>query len=121
MPPTSNRCEFLTGHTLFQEGENSRELYMLVTGAVEVVMHGQKIATITEGGSLFGEISFLLQTPRTATVRTIAPSEFLVINDVEGLVETQPMLMARIAKLLAQRLREMDERFIALRKTMMGT
>jgi CRP-like cAMP-binding protein len=121
MSPLSNRVEYPPGQVLFSEGDDSRDLYMLVTGAVEVIMHGQKLATVEEGGALFGEISFLLETPRTATVRTIAPSEFLVITDVESLVETQPMLMARIAKLLAQRLREMDEKFLALRKTLMGT
>jgi hypothetical protein len=31
------------------------------------------------------------------------------------------MLMARIARLLAQRLREMDEKFLALRKSALGT
>lgn len=121
MPPTSNRVEYPAGQVLFQEGDNTRDLYMLVTGAVEIIMHGQKLATVTEGGSLIGEISFLLETPRTATVRTTLPSEFLVISDVESLIDTQPMLMARIAKLLAQRLKEMDEKFLALRRSLVGT
>lgn len=121
MPTTSNRVEIPAGQVLFEEGDNSKDLYMLLAGSVEVVMHGQKLATISDGGSLFGEISFLLETPRTATVRTTSPSEFLIISDVESLVETQPMLMARIARLLAQRLREMDEKFLALRKTVLGT
>ncbi|MBM3270634.1 MAG: cyclic nucleotide-binding domain-containing protein [Candidatus Sericytochromatia bacterium] len=119
--PASNRVEYPAGQVLFEQDDNSRDLYMLVTGAVEVIMNGQKLATINEGGAIFGEISFLLDTPRTATVRTTAPSEFLVITDVESLLETQPMLMARIAKLLASRLREMDEKFLALRRTLLGT
>jgi CRP-like cAMP-binding protein len=119
--PVSNRVEYPAGQVLFEQDDNSRDLYMLISGSVEVIMHGQKLATISEGGSIFGEISFLLEVPRTATVRTIAPSEFLVIGDVDSLVETQPMLMARIAKLLAARLKEMDEKFLNLRKTLLGT
>lgn len=117
----SSRKEVAPGFILFREGDQSRELYMLITGGVEVSKQGQIIASIQEGGSIIGEISFLLGSPRTATVRTTASSEFLVIEDVEQLIETQPALMARVARVLAERLAAMDEKFVALRRTILGT
>lgn len=120
MSETSTRRTYQAGQALFLEGQQSHELYMLLSGGVDIQMHGQIIASVNEAGSVFGEVSFLLESPRTATVIANQPSEFLVIYDVASLVETNPMLVARIARLLAQRLREMDERFVKLTQTVRG-
>ena len=116
----STRKTYMAGQALFLEGDNSHELYMLLSGGVDIQMHGQTIASVNEGGSVFGEVSFLLESPRTATVIANQPSEFLVIHDVGSLVDTNPMLIARIARLLAQRLKEMDERFVRLSQSVRG-
>ena len=113
-----DRREFAAGAYIFREGEPAGELYMLITGAVEVSLAGQAVARITDGGAIFGEMSLLLGSPRTATVRTIAPSELLVIHDLNVLVETQPALLIRIATQLATRLKDMDERFVQLRRAL---
>ncbi len=113
-----DRREIAAGAYIFREGDPAGELYMLITGAVEVSLAGQAVARITEGGSIFGEMSLLLGSPRTATVRTIAPSELLVIHDLNVLVDTQPALLVRIATQLATRLKDMDERFVQLRRAL---
>ncbi len=48
------------GDTLFLEGDESQDLYFLVSGHLEVLKGDKKIAEITEPGALFGELSFLL-------------------------------------------------------------
>jgi CRP-like cAMP-binding protein len=57
------------GDTLFVEGEESQDLYVLVSGHLEVLIGEKKIAEITEPGALFGELSSLLGAKRTATVQ----------------------------------------------------
>lgn len=113
-----DRREFPAGHFIFREGDSAGELFMLITGGVEVTLAGQVVARISEGGAILGEMSLLLGLPRTATVQTTAPSEFLVIHDLNTLVETQPALLVRIASQLAHRLKSMDEQFVHLRKSL---
>jgi CRP-like cAMP-binding protein len=48
------------GKTIFLEGDASQDLYILVSGQLNVFKGNKKIAQITEKGSLFGEMSFLL-------------------------------------------------------------
>ena len=57
------------GDPLFLEGDESQDLYFLVSGHLEVLKGDKKIAEITELGALFGELSFLLGAKRTATVQ----------------------------------------------------
>lgn len=61
--------DFHQGQTLFQEGENSQNLYILVEGKLDVLKGQQVINSIVEPGAVFGEMSFLLGSRRTATVR----------------------------------------------------
>lgn len=66
----SCRVDFPAGHTVFTEGDDSRDMYILLSGSLEVLKGNQQIATIEAEGALFGEMSFFLETSRTSTVRT---------------------------------------------------
>lgn len=66
----SCRVDFPAGHTVFTEGDDSRDMYILLSGSLEVLKGSQQIATIETEGALFGEMSFFLETSRTSTVRT---------------------------------------------------
>ncbi|RKP21111.1 camp-binding domain-like protein, partial [Rozella allomycis CSF55] len=58
------------GQLVVKRGEMANEMYLILTGAVEVVSDDLKsvYATITQG-SFFGEVGILLKTTRTASVR----------------------------------------------------
>jgi CRP-like cAMP-binding protein len=51
---------FTSGQTIFLEGDDSQDLYILVAGQVEIFKGDMKIREITEEGTVFGEVSFFL-------------------------------------------------------------
>jgi len=85
------------GDALFVEGDESQDLYFLVSGHLEVLKGDKKIAEITEPGALFGELSFLLGAKRTATIQ--AENEVRVLripkNEVSTSSRTFPQLPRR--------------------------
>ncbi len=67
------------GETIFAEGENGAELYLLVGGDVSVVRGGTGVAHLGPG-STFGEMALLDQPMRSATVEALSDGELLVIS-----------------------------------------
>jgi CRP-like cAMP-binding protein len=97
---------FQKGHTLFEEGDCSKEMYILLKGGVEVSKSGRTIANIKEEGSFIGEMATLLDAPRSAKVITSEHSVFLKVEpkDVDILFKVTPELGYSLSKSLAQRL-----------------
>lgn len=116
------------GEYLFLQGEPGHELYFLRTGALEVVLspanmtltaadvtkHGQVIDTFDQTGQLVGEISPILNCPRTASVRALKESTLLVADmrpaAFENALRTRPALGIKIAEELARRVNKTNER-----------
>jgi PAS domain S-box-containing protein len=106
------------GDPLFLEGDDSQDLYFLVSGRLEVLKGDKKIAEMTEPGSLFGELSSLLGTKRTATVQ--AEDEVRVLRVPKGQVSTFlkdfPSVGQKITEILARRLDESSQAVYGLRQ-----
>ncbi|MEZ4236308.1 MAG: cyclic nucleotide-binding domain-containing protein [Myxococcota bacterium] len=64
---------------VFEEGQAGNELYLLISGAVDVVKRGRAIARLPPG-SVFGEMALLDEPVRSATARTAEPTELMVIT-----------------------------------------
>ncbi|MDH4320222.1 MAG: DUF2225 domain-containing protein [Desulfobulbaceae bacterium] len=97
-----------SGENVFVQGEETREMYILLDGRVSVTVDGMELAVIEEQGSYFGEMAKLLDLPRTATVKTLTPCRLLVIQEdvVEEFLAHSPNLGFKLAKILAARLKE---------------
>ena len=97
---------FHQGDTLFLEGEDSQNLYILLEGRLDVLKGEQVINTISEPGAVFGEMSFLLGAKRTATVR--AASEVRAVSipreEINRFLSDFPELSQKMTRLLARRL-----------------
>ena len=72
------------GQAIVRQGASGDELFVIGRGAVEVSVQGddgqERVVGTLSDGDYFGEISFLRRTPRTATVRAIAPTELHVLR-----------------------------------------
>lgn len=99
--------QLIPAHQLIcKEGDPGDSFYLILTGSVEVfsAKTDQYIATLHEG-EFFGEISLLMGTARTASVRTLEDTILFVVNraDLQKLLEHHQNLADRIAKKLAER------------------
>jgi CRP/FNR family transcriptional regulator, cyclic AMP receptor protein len=92
------------GETLLQEGVRTDRLYVLRSGAFEVVRNGVRVVLITEPGAFLGEISAVLQSAPTASVVATTDSVVHVIDHASAAVLQRPDLTYAIAQLLARRL-----------------
>ena len=109
-------CE--PGSVLFYEEENSNELYILLKGKVEVMRSGLHLDYISNVGSFIGEMSGILGTPRSATIRAVVPSTFLKITQdkLQKFLESSPIFSYNLAKTLAERLLRTNLRYQDLTK-----
>jgi len=92
------------GDSLIEEGVRTDRLYVLKSGAFEVVRNGVRVVLISEPGAFLGEMSAVLGSAPTATVVAAQDSTVHVMDDASASVQRRPELTYAIAKLLAQRL-----------------
>lgn len=96
------RCA--AGQTLLHEGARSDRLYVLRTGAVDVVRDGVRVVRIAEPGAFLGEMAAVLGSAATADVVAAQDSELYVLDAAASHAQRDPALMLAIAQLLARRL-----------------
>jgi len=114
------RQKFPAKNMVFQEGEPGDVLLVILSGRVKVLLsgkHGQEfILTILGPGNFFGEMAILEAAHRSATVMTVEPCEFLLLEqkDFVRLLKTQPLIAVKILKHLSQRLRKTNEQIRSL-------
>jgi PAS domain S-box-containing protein len=99
---------FEEGKAIFLEGDDSQDLFILVSGQLNVFKGNTKIAEIAEKGSLFGEMSFLLKAKRTATIKAGPNVKAIRIpkGEITAFLHDFPEVAGEISKLLAKRLDE---------------
>lgn len=101
------------GHTLIEEGGNSRTAYFLYAGRALVYKQtdgGRRRLGELNEGQLFGEMAYLLNEKRTASV--VADTEITVLalppHTLEQLMRHSAPLSRRIIDTLCQRLERMN-------------
>ena len=95
---------FTPGQLLITEGGPPGSLYVLESGEVEVVRHGIVVATIAEAGAIIGEMSVLLDTAHSASVRAKTTVMAHVVENARDALKKHPELTYKVAQILARRL-----------------
>jgi len=95
---------FKAGSVLLTEGSQDHKLFVLIEGQVEVLRKGTQVSYVDEPGSLFGEMSVLLDMPYSATVKALSTVKAYVIDDPIGFLGSQAEIALELAALLARRL-----------------
>jgi small-conductance mechanosensitive channel/CRP-like cAMP-binding protein len=101
------RKHFDISEIICHENDPSEEFYIILSGVVEVFSekNNQVIATLSEG-EFFGEISLLIGTPRTATVRALTIDTVLFVverQQLQKLLSEHKELGEQIALKLSER------------------
>jgi CRP-like cAMP-binding protein len=104
------------GEVIIAEGTPAGMLFILAEGAVEVMKRDYVINTFTDPGAIFGEISVLLDTMHTATVRTTATSQFYIVDDPLEFLRSAPDMALGVARMLAKRLHAMTTYLVDLKQ-----
>ena len=74
------------------------------------------INTFNDPGAVFGEISVLLDTVHTATVRTLDALTFYVVDDPLAFLRSAPDVALGVARMLAKRLHAMTTYLVDLKQ-----
>lgn len=95
---------FAVGETVIEQGSSSGVLYVMIQGEVEVLRDEIRVAKSAQPGAVFGEMSVLLKTPHTATVRTLAASSFAIVDRPLEFLRSSALASFCLAEMLASRL-----------------
>ncbi len=100
------------GHAVIKEGEQGSRFYIIARGKVAVSAKGADggplHVAVLEDGDFFGEIALLTDSPTTATVETLTPCAFLVLQreQLQNLMRRHSELGAQVRVALERRLAE---------------
>jgi len=116
----TRKTELPAASVLLTEGVRSGHLYVLASGMVEVVRGETRVAVVSEPGSIFGEMSVLLDVPHTATVRALSPVTVYTFDNADEFLRSDPEIALVVARLLAQRLNTATTYLVDLKRQYAG-
>ncbi|HPN36819.1 MAG TPA: cyclic nucleotide-binding domain-containing protein [Melioribacteraceae bacterium] len=106
---------FTKGEIISYEGELNFDLYILVEGKIGIYKKNILIREFDKRGTIIGEMSVILKTPRTATIRAVENSTLLVLkSDLDLLIKYNPDVVKKIIRSLAERLKDITEEYYQL-------
>lgn len=108
------------GQTLLHEGRRDDVLYVLASGAFDVVRDGVRVVRIAEPGAFLGEMSAVLGAAPSADVVAAEQSQVHVIDQASQAVRRDPALTLAIAQLLARRLQAVTAYLVDLQHQYAG-
>jgi GNAT superfamily N-acetyltransferase len=97
------------GDLIVRHGSTDMTVFVVLDGTVDVLREGQVVAQL-QPGSVFGEVAFLAQVPRSADVVAGRNSQLVCLrpNTLAALMEKEPSvaapLLLNLSRILAQRL-----------------
>lgn len=98
------------GETVFVEGETGTVMYAVVSGKIDIVVHERVVETVEPGG-VFGEMALIDHHQRSATARARGDAAIVMIDERRFLflVQNHPTFALEMMRILASRVRHMDE------------
>lgn len=97
--------QFSEGEILIADGSVDSHLYILVNGKVGVYKGNRLIASSSQEGTIIGEMSLILNRPRTATIKALAFTTVIEIEgNIDNLIKNHPDVTKKLLINLADRL-----------------
>ncbi|OKH12009.1 cyclic nucleotide-binding domain-containing protein [[Limnothrix rosea] IAM M-220] len=106
-----DELSFPSSHTIFEQGEEGRSLYIVVSGRVRVHIGDQELVQL-EQGSIFGEMALFDAEPRSASVTTLEKCDCLTLNQLQLIdaIEETPEIAVNVTRALSRRIRELNSK-----------
>jgi CRP/FNR family cyclic AMP-dependent transcriptional regulator len=110
------RRHYAQGQVLFYEGDEGRDVYLLLSGQVKASIASaagrEIILDVIDGGELLGELSAIDREPRSATVTALTEVEVIIAPTDEflGFLAARPRVALAFVQLIAARLRRTSHR-----------
>jgi len=97
---------------VIREGERGDRFFMIARGKVAVTL-GEASAplAVLSDGDFFGEMALLSDAPRIATVRTLQPCTFLVLEKqhFQAMLQVNPEIRAAVERVRSARAQQATE------------
>ena len=100
---------FKAGETIFHEGEEGNELFIIRSGGVRISVDGRTPDELREN-DLFGEMALVDNSPRAATATALTDVELIPIGEKQFLflVDETPYFALTVMRIMADRLRKQN-------------
>ena len=115
------------GEAICQEGQSDKWIYFLTNGRVKIVKEGKELSVLEKRGEMFGEMSVIDGSPRSASVYAIDQAVCLAtdtqyIEKLEGpeRIAFSYIIYRIFAEILAARLRESNIELLEAKTTKPG-
>ena len=115
----ANEVTYPAGSLLFEEGDEGDSLYLIVEGKVSIIKAGTEVLFFDEKGYCLGEIALIDNKPRSATVKTVKPTQFLRItrNDFFNAMAREHRIGLGLFRVLNDKIRrDLEIQMSAVRK-----
>lgn len=105
-----------------KEGEISTDLYFIIAGRFAVYAQGKLASVLTPNDLFIGEMAFLLNDRRTATVIAIGECKLIKVpkGDFLALIRKNPHYGIFLSKMLARRLAKQTSNMITLKEQILA-
>jgi CRP-like cAMP-binding protein len=107
------------GEVIFHQGERGNDLYYIAKGHYEVLVNDQVVSTMSPEDIFMGEMSFLLDNQRSATVRARTEGTLVGISkkDFIEAIKKKPHYALFLSRLLAQRIQRANLKSVGQRSS----
>ena len=101
---------FLSGETVFMEGEPGDTMYIVLQGHVEIRV-GEKVLEVAGPGTVIGEMALINLSTRSATAIAQDDCTLVSVDEMQflSLVLRRPRFALSVMEIMANRLRLMDK------------
>ena len=112
---TGNNIEtrfFKAGTTIFREGEDAHELFVIKSGDVRIQIGNRTVSELS-ADHIFGEMALIDNQPRSASAIAVSDVELVPVSEKQFLflVGQTPYFALKVMRVLAQRLRATNKTF----------
>jgi CRP-like cAMP-binding protein len=98
--------ELAAGQTIFNAGEPGNQMYIVMSGRVDIIINGQVTESVEPGG-IFGEMALIDSTARSGTAIAVTDCTLEPIDERRFLylVQQNPFFALHVMSVMSERLR----------------